>query len=108
MALEKLKDGDMKIKHLIIIGVAIASIGSVSVAALARHGEIKQSEAYTTQQALATKQAADTNAAIKQSRYDASVNRLVSVCMDAQQRFDKFTVKERVGLVRPNCTLDVQ
>lgn len=84
----------------IVILVVVVSFGVIhqyqdkKAEALQRQAEVKvQQDAY--------------NKVISQKELDrqAMINRLFSICMDAQQSFDKLAAKDKAGKVRPDCSI---
>lgn len=62
--------------------------------------EQRQQSAILAESAKVQRQASE-----KITRQQATISKLYSVCMDAQESFDKLTAKERVGKTRPDCTV---
>lgn len=46
---------------------------------------------------------ADATIAQRDAEKQASVTRLVSICMEARQQYDKLSAKDRTTRTRPNC-----
>lgn len=44
-------------------------------------------------------------AADRESKFNADINRLISICYDSQTRYDALSTKDKAKTYRPNCDL---
>jgi predicted transcriptional regulator len=91
--------------RVIFISLFVAIAIAVTIACVDQYQD-KKAAALQSQAETRAQQAA-LNKVVTQKEIDhqASVNRLVSICMEAQQSYDKLTAKEKTAKVRPDCTV---
>lgn len=108
MSLKLIKNNTFNIKSTLLVMSAAAIVGGISYASLNAYDQYRHQAAAQQAQQAAIQRLQARDAEIKQARYDASINRLVSICTEDQQKFDALTAKEKIGKFRPDCTVEVQ
>jgi type VI protein secretion system component VasK len=92
-------------KRVIVIGLLTVVVTIIAIACISQYRGGKAASLQMESDARARQQIAIEAAAEKETKRQALINRLVSICMETQQSYDKLTVKEKTAKVRPDCTV---
>lgn len=96
---------------LIIVAVVLIVIGLSTASAYAYYRHNQRVEAQETAQraaqAITDKKAADAKA-LSTAQEGADINRLVSICDSALERYNALTAPQKAKEIKPDCTVHVQ
>lgn len=96
-------------KNIFIVLICLAALAGLLAAIVVTHYD--KANAY---KAMRDEQAAaadlesrnrEAAAAAKEAQRNADMTKLVSICIDAQESYDALTAKQKIGKVRPDCTV---
>lgn len=89
---------------IVVIGIIIASVMAYSQY---RERESSKQQKQAETQAIVNQNRADDQQKIEAQR-EADISRLVSICMEAKERYNTLTAAQKAKEVEPDCTIHVQ
>lgn len=91
--------------RVLFIGFITALVLVVAIACVNQYQDRRAAALQAQTEAKVKSDAYNKVVTQKELDHQALIDRLVSICMEAQQSYDKLTVKEKATRVRPDCTV---
>lgn len=95
-------------KEIVIVTLCLIAL-AVTLALVTVHYVKQKENAQAIQEQQTAQQVSAKNEEMnREMQRQADLNKLVSICMAAQERFDGLTLRQQAAETRPDCTVSVQ
>lgn len=108
MSLETKPQEPQKKKNVLIIVVVALVVLAILVASVFSYMDRRERKEAQRREEAATELKRSNTEGLQQAQEHADLNRLISICMSAKERYDALPEVQKAKEVAPDCTVHVQ